>query len=128
MKPFDPPIWAKQREELLQDETGKNFLEFLEFWVDAAEVKMTEEIHDLSWGYEQITTMPPTHAVREAFPVAELQFGRQSPVHVSQMLALLCVHWYYRDALFEGLTVIEKYFVQAALEAKIAQLGEDAAL
>lgn len=130
MKAFDPALWAKQVSELRETPEGVEFHDFIEFWADTAEKMMSEsenglgipDRHDLA-----LVTIGPVQAIRDSFTLAQKTLGSPEPVYFAQMLALLCVFWYWRDSLFQGLTSIEKYIARVALDAKLAQLGQDAA-
>ena len=127
MKAIDPVLWSKQESELRESDTGRDFLEFLNFWVETAEKLMEEtKVVNTDFGDETFRKYTAKGAIDSAFELAEVQFTRQEPVFVSQMLALISVYWYHRDSFFTALTVIEKYYVQTALQAKLDQLGEDA--
>lgn len=114
MKVSDEALWSQQRSELLADQTGREFLEFVETWVAEAEKLHDEDIG--SW----------TTALRHALSHADQVHGRVSVHFIGQMLVVIATHWEHGQEAVEGMSSIELRLVQDTLALKVAELQKQA--
>ena len=114
MRVADENLWNQQRTELSEDQTGKDFLAFVERWVDLAEELMDGE------------SLDPAPAVRQALHQADQELGRVSIHFLGQMLVVIATHWEHGQRMIEALTSIELRLVQDMLALKFAELRIEA--
>ena len=114
MRVSDENLWNQQRTELSEDQTGKDFLAFVERWVDSAEKLVEEE------------SVPPAVALRETLHEADQELGRVSIHFLGQMLVVIATHWALGQEMIETLTPIELRLVQDMLALKFVELEKQA--
>jgi hypothetical protein len=114
MKVRDENLWNQQRTELSQDQTGKDFLGFIERWVGMAEDLMAEG------------SLVPTSAIRQTLHQADQELGRVSVNFLGQMLVVIATHWEHGQEMIESLTPIELRLVQDMLALKFVELEKQA--
>lgn len=115
MKPADEDLWLRQRTELTVDETGREFLAFLEEWLDGAERAM-----------ELDSDLQPADAFRSTFAGVEQSRGRIACAYVGQMLVVAISHWEHGHAISDSLTVIERRLMEDTILLKLAELEKQA--
>jgi len=96
MKSKDETHWLVQQSELRKDQTGIEFLEFVESWTSRAE----QVIDDKDW--------TPDEAIRQTLVPTESELGRVSSNFLGQMLVVLVSEWFYGDELELGFTPLER--------------------
>lgn len=106
----DEDLWSQQCDELRADQTGRDFLDFIETWASQAEKLYEEDIGS------------PATALRRALDHAERTHGRISVHFLGQMLVVIASHWEYGEEMAESLTPIELRLVQDTLAIKYAEL------
>lgn len=106
----DQELWEQQRSELQADQTGRDFLDFIETWVSQAEKLYEEDIGS------------PATALRHALDHVERTHGRIGVHFLGQMLVVITSHWEYGEEMAESLTPIELRLVQDTLALKYAEL------
>lgn len=106
----DEDLWNQQRNELLDDQVGKDFLTFVEDWAGLAEELMVKE------------PVAPAEALRQTLHQADQELGRISVHFLGQMLVVIATHWEHGQEMIEGLTSIELRLVQDMLALKFAEL------
>ena len=110
----DEALWSQQRAELLGDQTGRDFLEFIETWTARADELYAEDIGS------------PATAIRYSLEYADQAHGRISAHYLGQMLVVIATHWKYGEEMAEGLGPIEMRLVQDMLAMKCAELQQQA--
>ena len=114
MRVTDEDLWNQQRTELSEDQTGKDFLSFVEKWVGLAENLMTEK------------SEAPASALRQTLGQADQECGRVSIHFLGQMLVVIATHWEHGQEMIRSLTPIELRLVQDMLALKFAELEKKA--
>jgi hypothetical protein len=114
MRVSDENLWNQQRTELSEDQTGKDFLGFVEYWVDLAEDLMAEG------------SLVPSSALRQTLHQADQALGRVSIHFLGQMLVVIATHWEHGQEMIETLTPIELRLVQDMLALKFVELEKQA--
>jgi hypothetical protein len=107
-------LWAQQCAELQENQTGRDFLEFIETWVTQAEQLYEEDIGS------------PATALRHALDHADQTHGRVGIHFLGQMLVVVATHWEHGEEMAESLTPIELRLVQDMLALKCAELQDQA--
>lgn len=114
MKVRDEDLWEQQRAELREDEVGKDFLTFVESWVDRAEVLMGED------------SVSAAKALRASLLDTDTECGRVSVHFLGQMLVVIATHWNHGEDVIRSLTSIELRLVQDMLALKFSELEKQA--
>lgn len=114
MRVCDQALWNLQCRELETNQIGRDFLSFLQTWVDQAEKLHDEEIG--SW----------TTALRHALDHADIVHGRVSAHFMGQMLVVIATHWEHGQEAVESMSSIELRLVQDMLALKVAELQQQA--
>ena len=117
MKVRDDEFWSKQQAETNATEAGKRFMEFMVFWLEAAE-KMLDDP-------EGPATL--AESVQLALATAERQFGFLPVDLIGQMLVVASMHWIHGPEFATALTFIERRVVEEALARKLNELQQEAA-
>lgn len=115
MKSADEELWREQRLELQSEQVSRDFLEFIECWVDRAEELLDNGMDS------------PAEALRQALRHADETLGRVSVHFLGQMLVVIGTHWKHGDQMMTGLSSIELRLVQDMLALKFAELQRQAA-
>ena len=109
--------WSQQSQAFQQDETGRQFENYMLFWTGAAE-KLMEESED---------GIDPYTAAQEGLRMAEEHVGPMDWVFLGTMMAFIITHWIHGDRFGEGLTRIEIKIVASAIQDQAARM-QDAAM
>ena len=110
----DKHLWSQQQAELQENQTGRDFLEFIATWTTQAEKLYTEDIGSVA------------QAIRYSLDHADQVHGRVSAHYLGQMLVVIATHWEHGEELAEGLSPIELRLVQDMLALKCAELDQAA--
>jgi hypothetical protein len=121
MKVEDESLWQQQVAALVRSDQGKDFLAFVEMWVNYAEGLMEADTSDT------MAIADPAVAIRFSLGVPEDKFGQKTIGEIGHMLVVVLGHWLYREELSNGLTEIEKRLVQDIVSVNIALMQEAAA-
>ena len=106
--------WEVQKSDLRADETGTEFLRFLESWTSRAE----QVVRDKKW--------TPDEALRQTLEPTEAELGRISSNFLAQMLVVLVSEWVYGDELEIGLTPLERKVFQDYVALMVVAAEQDA--
>ena len=115
MKVRDEALWQQQRAELQEDQIGKDFLSFIETWVELADTLIKEN-----------TSIAPISALRTTLCDADKEHGRVTSMFLGQMLVVIATHWEHGERAIEELTSIELRLVQDMLALKFSELEKQA--
>lgn len=115
MRVRDDGLWAQQQAELQRDQTGRDFLEFIETWTARADELYAEDIGS------------PATAIRYSLDHADQTHGRVSIHFLGQMLVVIATHWEHGEEMAEDFNPIELRLVQDMLALKCAELEAEAA-
>ena len=110
----DEGLWSQQRAELQEDQTGRDFLDFIETWTARADELYAEDIGS------------PATAIRYSLDHADQAHGRVSAHYLGQMLVVIATHWEHGEEMADDLSPIEMRLVQDMLALKCAELQQQA--
>jgi len=128
MRVVDESMWQAQCAELEVNEIGQRFRQFLEAWVDEAEVMVTGANRRIVTAeYEDIPLPSPAEAIRAALAPTEEKLGRVDTLLIGQMLVVIAANWAHGEAMVNGLSPVEMRVLQDALALKIRELAAHAA-
>lgn len=131
MKVKDEQQWSLQLKAFDQDETGKQFCEYLLFWVNTAERLMDESHVD-----DETSSMHPHEAMHHGLEIAEGTIGNiDAALYMGQMLAFIVTNWVHGTEFAEAMSNIELKLVASAVQERAslmqamadqnAQVGRD---
>lgn len=106
------PMWSLQRKEMIADETGKQFIDYLEMWCEAAE-RLLETDAD---------RQDVRRRLLEAMSVPEEELGRIDGTYLGPMLMYMIHAWEYGKELGEQLSEIELKIVASAVLEQQARM------
>jgi len=110
----DAEVWSRRQAELQEDQTGRDFLDFIETWTARAEKLYAEDIGSAAT------------AIRQSLDHADQVHGRVSAHYLGQMLVVIATHWEHGEEMAESLSSIEMRLVQDMLALKCAELDQTA--
>lgn len=124
MRVRDDVRWQEQLSEFEADDLSRRFRDFLVFWMDTTDKLVSEELS--LTGAAAPSQLAAT--VSKALEIAEQTMGFLSIEWIAQMLLVMTQHWTHGEALYEGLSFIERRLVEQATAMKLAELQEGAIL
>lgn len=117
MKIKDDAKWSLfQKDVGSQGEVGRQFIEYMTFWLDCAEKIMAED-----------PDARPHRALGDALVITEEEVGRMDGSYLGPMLMYIIGLWEHGEELFETMTPIESKIVETEAAAQVARLQEMAA-